>query len=311
MNKNLISIMTVSFLKPGITIKPATLIKPAILLKPVNLFKSAIFTNPANLLKPAVLIVFFILAYSCTKDDDEQEILPMEFQADNKWIEDEITAGEITWYKVLGEEAFTTLYIEWAEADHHGESRSYTGDIKVSAYMLDGITPYFENKNKGYGAETRSFDLEEEKDVLLKVELNDPEKPGTFAIRSTGTSDVGEVSYEVLATGDTWTEASIADGETKGYKVNCGDQIKVQIIWAEVDSPEKGYTAEIKGSVFHLDGETPYADLGNGKDILNKNKSHSDDPKYIQVDPSEKEIRIHIMVNTKPGTFAIKVVPME
>ncbi|MFC2098779.1 hypothetical protein ACFLSP_03430 [Bacteroidota bacterium] len=259
----------------------------------------------------AICIFFFLLIiFSCTRDDPEPDYLPVEFEADNSWVEAEIEMDEVIWYKVTADETFSTLYIEWAEADNHGENKSYTGDIKVSAYMLDGSTPYFENKNNGYGGDVRSFPLEGEFEVLLKVELNDESKPGTFAIRSTGTSGAGDIVYQNLDMGDSWTDASIKEGETIGYKVDCGDNARVKIIWAESDSPETGYTAEIKGSVFHLDGETPYKDLGNDKDILNKNKSHSDDPKNFDVDPSEKKIRIHIMVNTLPGTYAIKVVAM-
>lgn len=252
-----------------------------------------------------------VFTFSCTKDDPQPDNQPVEINADNSWVEDEISLDEVLWYKVIAEETYTTLYIEWAEADYHGTSRSYTGDIMVSAYKLDGSTPYFENKNKGYGGDIRSFPIEDEHSVLLKVELNDETRPGTFAIRSTGTSGSGDITYKKLDLGSSWTDGSIIEGETIGYEVDCGNASKVKIIWAETDSPESGYTAEIKGSVFHLDGETAYQDLGNGKDIINKNKSHSDDPKYIEVDPAEKKIKIHIMVNTLPGTYAIKVEEMQ
>jgi len=259
---------------------------------------------------PLILtVVLSLLIASCSKEDDDlnPEDLPVELIADNNWLEDEISMGETKWYKVRGEEIFNTLFVEWAEFENHGESRSYSADIKVSAYLLDGITPYFEDKNNGYAGSIKSVALENEVDILLKVELNDPEKAGTFAIRSTGTGTV-DVDYVSLALGDTWTSGSINNDEIIGYKVNCGEVQKVAIIWAEVASPESGYTAEIKGSVFHKDGETIYKDVEGGKDILNKNKSHSDNPKMIDVNQDDKAIKIRIEVNTNPGTYAIKVV---
>ncbi|MDX2430291.1 MAG: hypothetical protein QNK35_05120, partial [Bacteroides sp.] len=124
-------------------------------------------------------------------------------------------------------------------------------------------------------------------------------------------SNPGEVSYIALDMGDNWKKDTIMDGELIGYLVDCGEVEKVSIIWAEVDSPEEGYTAEVMASVFLLDGSTPYKDLDKEKDLLNKNNSHSDDPKSILVETSEKSIKIHMAVNTSPGTFAIKVIPFE
>ncbi len=258
-----------------------------------------------------LLGMLVLVIASCTKDDQDPQETPVAMAADNTWTDGSIAAGEVQWYKVMADASFTTLYVEWAEADYHGSSKSYTGDIKVSAYMLDGETPYFEEKNNGYGDQTRKFDLESEHEILLKVELNDESRPGSYAIRSTGTSNPGEVSYITLDMGDNWKKDTIMDGELIGYLVDCGEAEKVSIIWAEVDSPEEGYTAEVMGSVFHLDGLTPYKDLDKGKDMLNKNKSHSDDAKSIQVDSGEKSIKIHMAVNTGAGTFAIKVVPFE
>lgn len=252
-----------------------------------------------------------VLFTACDNDNDNNgdltDEVPTVFQADNNWFEDSIQVGDELWYKVVGEETFTTLYVEWSEAEFHGDSRNYTADIKVSAYQLDGETPYFEDKNNGYKDSKKSIALSGEKEVLLKVELNDETKPGTFALRCTGTGAT-EIEYIDLPIQDEWTDATIEDGEVIGYRVDCGDIEKVNIIWAEVDSPEEGYTAEIMGSVFHKDGETPYKQIDKDDDFLNKNNSHSDKPKGVLVDQDEKKIKIHISVNTTPGKFAIKVV---
>ena len=81
----------------------------------------------------------------------------------------------------------------------------------------------------------------------------------------------------------------------------------IEVIWAEVDSPEEGYTANVMGSVFKNDGETPYKQYGRDDDFLNKNNSHSDNPKAVEVDTEEDEIRIHITEAGSEGTFAIIV----
>lgn len=260
------------------------------------------FTNLKCLL---VFLAHLAIITSCEKETDPVN-QPVDLAADNQWYEDEILTDETLWYKVSGEATWNTIYIEWAEADYHGIDRSYSADIKVSAYMLDGITAYFEDNDNGYGDKNKAITLDAETGVLLKVEINDSARPGTFAIRATG-AGVLNVTYTELALGDTWTAGTIADGEVKGYTVDCGDNEKVAIVWAESDSPEAGYNSEIRGSVFKWDGVTPYKDLTNNKDILNKNKSHSDDPKTILLDPSEKKIKIHLEVNTLPGTYAIKV----
>jgi hypothetical protein len=140
------------------------------------------------------------------------------------------------WYKVTAEETFTTLYVEWAELDNHGEDRNYTADIKVSAYKLDGETPYFEQKDNGYKASKKTLELSTEKQILVKVELNDVTKPGTFALRSTGIGAV-DVEYIQINVGDDWYEASITEGEIVGFNVDCTGASNVQVIWVEADSP--------------------------------------------------------------------------
>jgi len=265
----------------------------------------------------AIILGCTVVFSSCTKDDDNDDDsnLPTTVQADNNWLSDtggdqEIKTGEEHWYKVVGESNFTTMYIEWAEADAHGESRTYTADIQVSAYQLDGVTPYFEDKDNGFGESIKSITLAgTEKDALIKVTLTDANKAGTFDLRATGTAFI-ELEYEDLEIGDTWTGGVLNADEIIGYKVKCEAGTKLYIIWAEADSPEgadAGYTADIYGSVFHKDAITPYIDLDKGKEFLNKNKSHIDEPKSIEVAADENNIRIHIG-NTTPGTFAIKVV---
>ncbi|MGD9993499.1 MAG: hypothetical protein AB7S69_09390 [Salinivirgaceae bacterium] len=265
------------------------------------------------LLRLSVLFALLIVMASCSKDDPiEPEQLPINLPADNNWIDTSLTVNQTLWFKVTDAETFTTLYVEWAEADFHGSTKSYSGDAKVSAYAMDGITPYFQEVSNGYKDDKQEIALSSEKEILIKVELADVTRPGTFAIRVTGTATL-DLVYKKLTLDDTWDVDTIAAGETIGYSVDCGDTPLVQIIWAEVDSPEgptEGYTAEIIGSVFYKDGITPYKQYGKADDFLNKNNSHSDNPKAVEVDQTEKKIKIHIAVGTKHGTYAIKVIPL-
>lgn len=254
-------------------------------------------------------ILPLLFHFSCSELNEELNdmLLPTEFIADNTWFEDEFLSEGTKWYKVKVDEQLTTLYIEWAELNYHGEKKSYTANIIVSAYKLDGTSMYFENMDLGYGSNSISFATENEAAVLLKVELKDARNKGSFALRANG-SKVVEINYLDLSLGDTWKSGTINEDETIGYKVSCGSTAKVAIIWAEKDSPEEGYTAEIAGSVLQEDGTTIYKDLNNGKDILNKNKSHSNEPRTIQLAEGESDFKIHLRVNTSPGTYAIKVI---
>jgi hypothetical protein len=257
----------------------------------------------------ALLFGLSSIMVSCSNDNDNpiNDPIPTVIQADNEWHTDSLVKGEIKWYKVTGDPTFITMVVEWSEADYHGTSKTFTADIKVSAYQLDGVTPYFENKDNGYGENAKSIELSAEKEVLLKVVLNDEVRPGTFALKTTGTT-ANEVTYETLTISDTWTEATISEGQTKGFQVDCTGKTQVYIIWAEAGSPETGYTADVMGSVFKSDGTNLYKIVENGKDFLNKSNSGSDNPKAIAVDATNKIVKIQIAKETAVGTFAIKVV---
>lgn len=262
------------------------------------------------------LIFFFAIAIaftSCNEDGPEDNMdQPIEITANNDWIEDVIESNVEIWIRVNCEDGASTAFVEWAELDNHGEDRNYTGDVMVSAYQLDGITPYFEDKDNGFGDKSKSFNMaNNETAFLVKVVLGETATEGTFAIRSTFTSEVS-VEYIDLAIADEWTEAVIDMDQIIGYKVKYDGSKKLMIIWAEIETPEEGYSADINVSVLKKDGLTPYQDVEKGKDMLNKNKSHSDDPKYVQTDEAENNLKVHVFVNNEtPGNFAIKVVEVE
>ncbi|WP_075589927.1 hypothetical protein [Labilibacter marinus] len=245
---------------------------------------------------------------SCTKDDVNPDVKPTEMTSDNKWVEDEIKVGDELWYKVTCDAGSTTAYVEWAESAGQGEDRDYTGDVKISAFLMDGITPYIEDKDNGYGDKIKSFPLAiGEVNFLIKVTIGGTETPGTFALRAKTTSVI-TVDYADLEVSETWTELTIKQDEILGFKVKYDGSKHLAIVWKEVDSPDAAgeYTADIMGSVLHADGTTFYKDVAKGKDFLDKNKSHTGDEKYILTEADDKNIKIHIK-NTIPGSFALKV----
>ena len=146
-------------------------------------------------------------------------------------------------------------------------------------------------------------------EFLVKVVPGETETAGTFALRVKATAVVS-VEYADLEISDTWTDGTIAKDEILGFKVKYSGEKKLAVIWAETDTPESGYDADVLVSVLHTDRITPYKDVDKNKDMLDKNKSHSDDPKYILSDAGEKNFKIHVK-NTTPGKFAIKVFEVE
>lgn len=257
-----------------------------------------------------ILLCFSLAFVSCSDEDEITEVLPTDMIADNRWFEDEITSNGEMWFKVSCDAGSTTAYIEWAENEAHGEDRNYSGDVMISAYLLDGVTPYLENKDNGYGEKAKSFALQNnETAFLVKVVPGESGTPGTFALRAKATAVV-TVDYTDLELSESWTEGSIAQDEILGFKVKYSGQKKLAVIWAETETPEAGYTADLIVSVMRSDGTTPYKDVDKNKDFLDKNKSHSNDPKYILTDANEKNIKIHVK-NTTPGTFGLKVFEVE
>ena len=266
--------------------------------------------NTTKIILFSTLLCFTLAFVSCDDDFESPEVTPTEITADNKWVEDIIYDAAIFWYKVTCESGSTTAYIEWAEFGAHGEDRDYTADVMISAYQLDGVTPYIEDKDNGYGEKAKSFALaNNETEFLIKVTQGETWKDGTFALRAKATAVI-TVEYADLEISETWTDGNIAKDEILGYKVKYSGEQKLAIIWAETETPEAGYNADVIVSVMHNDGITPYKDVDKNKDFLDKNKSHSDDTKYIMTDAGEKNIKIHVK-NTTPGTFAIKIFEVE
>ena len=174
----------------------------------------------------AVLLCFSMAFLSCSEEDEITEVLPTEVPADNKWVEGELEAKGELWYKVTCDAGSTTAYLEWAEKGAHGEDRNYTGDVMISAYMLDGLTPYLEDKDNGYGEKARSLALQNnETAFLVRVVVGGTGRPGTFAMRARATAVIA-VEYIDLEISETWTESSIKKDEIIGYKVKYSGEKK-------------------------------------------------------------------------------------
>jgi hypothetical protein len=235
---------------------------------------------------------------------------PIDIELSSQWIDGEVTdvQNEI-WYRVeIGTEV-SQIMIEWTEKDYHGPSRDYTADILVDAYWLDGETDYFLGSDIGYGSDAKLISLSQSSGLLIKVRLNNNTQ-GTFGLKVYEKENSDNLELIPLTVGNDWYQTEIGEGENLGFLVSggvAGQEVIIQ--WAEFDSPESGYTADIKGSVFMLDMETAYLIVDNGKSFLGKDASHSDNPKSIKLDSGETDFVIIVSLNnlTKPGSFALQV----
>lgn len=85
-----------------------------------------------------------LLFTACSSDDDDKKLdqTPTVIQADSDWHVDSLELNTEKWYKVTGSNEFNSMKIEWSEFGYMGSNKNYTADIQVSAYKLDGTTPF-------------------------------------------------------------------------------------------------------------------------------------------------------------------------
>jgi hypothetical protein len=255
-------------------------------------------------------IALFTIITSCTKDAlDHGYENPIDLELSTEWYEDNFDGvqNEI-WYRVDIGDVVSQVYIEWSEKDYHGSSRNFTAEVSVDAYWLDGDSEYFVDKDKGYGADARLVNLSTESGLLVRVR-NLNEAPGTFALKIYEKEQVSEIELVEIVIGQDWHTADIAEGEILGFLVTGGVESQEVIVqWAEHDSPEEGYTADVKGSVYKLDMESSYKIAGSDKNFSGKDNSHSDNPKGVILDQGENNFVILISLNDflKEGSFAIQ-----
>jgi fibronectin type 3 domain-containing protein len=101
----------------------------------------------------------------------------------NTWTTGNINAvgQEVYWYTITAAAA-ASYFIQWD--DNYASSGTYSGDIKVSAYLSNGTTSIFSDVNSGYNS-PRSVSLTAGETIYLRVEgLNSTSfSNGTYAIR--------------------------------------------------------------------------------------------------------------------------------
>jgi hypothetical protein len=191
-----------------------------------------------------------------------------------------------------------TLSVYWIE-----DGTKAAADIVCSVYKKDGITPYvqidngkdFLNIDNSAPATAKRIAVLED-EIIVKVKAS---TPGDFTLLATAANPYYFVKEDVLA--DTLT---VFD-----YTVSVGSAKNVIIYWEEMDD-NSGETADIQGSVFKMDGVTPYIQLDNNKPFVDKDNSSLDNPKEIAVDSLETQIKIHIerdVSNPVTGNFKIYV----
>lgn len=126
------------------------------------------------------LSLTIILFIGCTNISDPETETPDVINKTLIFDElktDTIGINQEIWYNadITGN---SFVFIEWEEKEN---SFNYTGDIRVSAYYEDGITPYFENKNSSYYSWLCNNPATETK-VKIKVTSNNNIQ-GTYAIK--------------------------------------------------------------------------------------------------------------------------------
>jgi len=262
-----------------------------------------------------IMFCTFVTALSftaCTDESDPvvQQVTP---QADSLLLLSQtgsLTAvGDSVIYEADVKTA-TKMSVAWIESgstDNGGE----TADIKVSVLKMDGVTPYKQvgnNKNfvdidnSATATPKEIYADQSETKFKIKVKLNTTSsKPGNFKI-------IVKENPLIFAADDTLKTVQ----DVKSYEINVKNAAKVQVYWKELGTTESGNdkTADIQGSVYKLDGNTPYIIIDNQKPFVDKDKSSYDNPKSILIDQGENKIKVKIAAlatNPNIGTYSLYV----
>jgi len=244
----------------------------------------------------SVFVMFFIAVIAgCGKDSSTAPSGPdyISLELGTAGNQCTLSTDDAVWYSVDCGGA-TTMQIVWEDSESSDEAG--LADILVSVYQMDAATPYkIISNNKDFVDKTNStFDNPKqisldkgESTILIKI-MGDPLTtsgviPGDFTIRVT---DVSDIDPETISLG-VWHEDSLAEGT--------------------------GYTGDIIGSVYYADAATPYIIVDNNKEFENKDKSHTDNPKSINVE-NNAVVLIKIALNPdhiggpQAGSYAVCVV---
>lgn len=254
-----------------------------------------------------ILILFalgLILLNSCEKDPKiEQKYYDLLLQDD--WQDFEVSENQEIIFKI-SIESETRIDLSWKEEPFMKNTDSFTGDIIVSAYRPDGITPYFEEKDNGYQDDSEMIEIVEGDTQVIIIIKSKEGKSGTFALRSRGITDVLVTNPKDIAFGS-WVDKNCGVGDIKWLKVDCGSETDIAVEWMEFDRPETGsnYTADVKVSIYSEDLDVTYLDEQNHGFDTNARKftlSHSSSILYIKVSLNDDAL---------PGTYSIKLYPQQ
>lgn len=253
------------------------------------------------------LILFavgLILLNSCEKTPKlEQKYYDLLLQDD--WQNFEIIDNQEIIFKI-SIESETRVDLSWKEQPFMKNTDDFTGDIIVSAYRPDGVTPYFEDKDNGYQDDSEMIELVEgDTQVIIIIKSKDG-KPGTFAVRARGITDVEVTNPKDIVFGD-WVDKNCNVGDIKWLRVDCGSETDIAVEWMEFDRPETGstYTADVRVSVFSENLDVTYLDEQNhafGGNARTFTLSHSSSILYIKVSLND---------DAHTGTYSIKVYPQQ
>jgi hypothetical protein len=258
-------------------------------------------TKSKNLTVLCLISLTIILFIGCTNINDPETETPDiinktlifdELKTDTIGINQEI------WYDadITGN---SFVFIEWEEKEN---SFNYTGDIRVSAYYEDGVTPYFEDKNNVYNSWMVNNPSTETK-VKIKVTINNNIQ-GTYAIKIHNPMSIFEtktIFLDQLKEGEVNDERSILFSL---YNDELGKKFKVE--WYEESDL---YNANIKVTAYKQDRcsiifgpKSIMSDDGEIIDLTSDSLDFDWSPFYLKVEPINEETI---------GTFALKVTLFE
>ncbi|MDA3887103.1 MAG: hypothetical protein PF638_16070 [Candidatus Delongbacteria bacterium] len=238
-----------------------------------------------------------ILFIGCTNisDPETETVIINKTLIFDELKTDTIGINQEIWYDV-DITGFNYVYILWEENENNF---NYSGDIRVSAYYEDGITPYFEDKNSSYNSWRCNYPATETK-IKIKVSTNNNIQ-GTFAIRAL-VPELIEFPLNVLRL-DQLTESEVSDERFKWFSLSkneLGTKFKVE--WFEVNDL---YDANIKVTAYKQDGctiifgpEDTMNNNGNIIDLTNDSLNYELFPFFLKVESKNEETF---------GSFALKV----
>ncbi len=249
----------------------------------------------------ALVIISMLVLSACEKDPKlEERFIDLALLED--WQDFEIDENEEIIFKVTITNE-TRLDLSWKDVLSMKTGDPYTGDITVSAYRPDGVTPYFEDKDSGYQDDSPMIEIVEGDTQVIIIVSPKEGMAGSFTVRARGLNDDIQVTNpKTIDFGDTWLEKNCDVGDTKWLKVDCGSETDIEVQWKEFDRQEAGeaFTADVVVSVYSEDLDVVYIDA--------KNHGYNSDPRTFTLTHSSSILYIRVSLNddTKPGSYAIR-----